>query len=85
MPAMKSLFFNPDIPCNLVSAWMNPAFAIINPLVKQGNIPRLLNGLSARQARTASLWLGAAIMGTSSVFLKQCEQGMMTSSLQAEA
>jgi hypothetical protein len=85
MPAMKSLFFNPDIPCNLVSAWMNPAFAIINPLVKQGNIPHLLNGLSARQARTASLWLGAAIMGTSSVFLKQCEQGMMTSSLQAEA
>ncbi|KAJ5227874.1 hypothetical protein N7489_008582 [Penicillium chrysogenum] len=85
MPAIKTLFFNPDIPCNLVSSWKNPAFAIINPLVKQGNIPHLLNGLSARQPRTASLWLGAAIMGRSSVFIKQCEQGMMMPSLQSEA
>ncbi|CAG8319043.1 unnamed protein product [Penicillium nalgiovense] len=85
MPAMNSIFFNPDIPCNLVSAWKSPAFAIINPLVKQGNIPHLLNGVSARQPHVASLWLGAAIMGTSSVFLKQCEQGMMMPSLQAEA
>ncbi|CAG8335323.1 unnamed protein product [Penicillium nalgiovense] len=85
MPAMNSIFLNPDIPCNLVSAWKNPAFAIINPLMKQGNIPHLLNGVSARQPRVASLWLGAAIMGTSSVSLKQCEQGMMMPSLQAEA
>ncbi|CAG8908425.1 unnamed protein product [Penicillium egyptiacum] len=85
LPAIKSIFFNPDIPCNLVSAWTNAAFAIISPIVKQDDIPRLLNGLSARQPRVASLWLGAAVMGTSSIYLKECEQGMMTSSLQAEA
>ncbi|CAI7640868.1 unnamed protein product [Penicillium palitans] len=85
LPAMKSTFFNPDIPCNLVSAWMNPAFAIINPIIKQNNIPRLLHGLSARQPRVASLWLGAAIMGRSNTYLKQCEQGMTAPSLEAEA
>ncbi|KAF4769788.1 hypothetical protein HAV15_011734 [Penicillium sp. str.  len=85
LPAVKSTFFNPDIPCNLVSAWMNPAFAIINPIIKQNNIPRLLHGLSASQPRVASLWLGAAIMGRSSTYLKQCEQGMTAPSLEAEA
>ncbi|CAI7677728.1 unnamed protein product [Penicillium discolor] len=78
LPAVKSTFFNPDIPCNLVSAWMNP-------IIKQNNIPRLLHGLSARQPRVASLWLGAAIMGRSSTYLKQCEQGMTAPSLEAEA
>ncbi|KAJ5687171.1 hypothetical protein N7536_009790 [Penicillium majusculum] len=82
LPAVKSTFFNPDIPCNLVSAWMNPAFAIINPIIKQNNIPRLLHGLSAGQPRVASLWLGAAIMGRSSTYL---EQGMTAPSLEAEA
>ncbi|KAJ5940731.1 hypothetical protein N7516_000899 [Penicillium verrucosum] len=85
LPALKSTFFNPDIPCNLVSAWQNPAFAVINPIIKQNNIPRLLHGLSARQPRVASLWLGAAIMGRSSTYLKQCEQGMTAPSLEAEA
>ncbi|KUM60079.1 hypothetical protein ACN42_g7050 [Penicillium freii] len=85
LPAVKSTFFNPDIPCNLVSAWKNPAFAVINPIIKQNNIPRLLNGLSARQPRVASLWLGAVIMGRSSTYLKQCEQGMTAPSLEAEA
>ena len=85
LPALKSTFFNPDIPCNLVSAWKNPAFAVINPIIKQNNIPRLLRGLSARQPRVASLWLGAAVMGRSSTYLKQCEQGMTAPSLEAEA
>lgn len=28
-----STFFNPDIECNLASAWMNPAFATINSIL----------------------------------------------------
>ncbi|KAJ5511609.1 hypothetical protein N7453_003712 [Penicillium expansum] len=75
LPAIKSTFFNPDIPCNLVSAWMNPAFAIIDPIMKENNIPRLLNGLSAHQPRVASLWLGAAIMGISSIYLRTLHAG----------
>ncbi|KGO75570.1 hypothetical protein PITC_098530 [Penicillium italicum] len=85
LPAIKSVLFNPDIPCNLVSAWTNAAFAVINPIVKENNIPRLLSGLAAHQPRVASLWLGASIMGISSMYLKHCEQGMMAPSLQAEA
>ncbi|OQE38643.1 hypothetical protein PENCOP_c008G00928 [Penicillium coprophilum] len=85
MPAMKSIFVSPDIPCNLVSAWTNAAFAVINPIVKAGDIPRLINGLSAREPRVASLWLGAAIMGTSNIYIKQSEQGLMAPLLEAEA
>ncbi|KXG46488.1 uncharacterized protein PGRI_053440 [Penicillium griseofulvum] len=85
IPAMKSIFFNADIPCNLVSAWTNAIFAVINPIVKQGDIPRLLNGLSARGPRVASLWLGTAIMGTSSIYLKHSEQGLIAPVLEAEA
>ncbi|KAJ5950292.1 uncharacterized protein N7479_008705 [Penicillium vulpinum] len=85
LPALTSMCFNPDIPCNLVSAWINAAFAVMDPIVKEGDIIRLLNGLSAHQPRLASLWLGAAIMGASSIYLKHCEQGMTVPSLEAEA
>ncbi|KAJ5428778.1 hypothetical protein N7445_010232 [Penicillium cf. griseofulvum] len=85
IPAMKSIFFNADIPCNLVSAWTNATFAVINPIVEQGDIPRLLNGLAAREPRVASLWLGAAIMGTSSIYLNHSKQGLMAPLLEAEA
>ncbi|KAJ6141482.1 hypothetical protein N7470_009872 [Penicillium chermesinum] len=27
---LPSTFFNPDVKCNLVSAWLNPAFAVVN-------------------------------------------------------
>lgn len=32
-----STFFNAEIECNLVSAWLNPAFAIINQLIQEDN------------------------------------------------
>ncbi|KAJ5360826.1 hypothetical protein N7517_010017 [Penicillium concentricum] len=85
IPAMKSIFLNPAIPCNLASAWTNATFAMINPIAKANNIPRLLNGLSAREPRVASLWLGAALMGTSSIYLNHSEQGLMAPVLEAEA
>ncbi|KAJ5793953.1 hypothetical protein N7457_000552 [Penicillium paradoxum] len=85
MQSMCSVFFNPDIPCNLVAAWINPAFAIINPLVKQGNLVHLLSSLSARQPRVASLWLGATILGIAGVHLNSCKAGLMSPSLEAEA
>lgn len=32
-----STFFNPDIECNLVSAWLNPAFAVLE-LIRESEI-----------------------------------------------
>lgn len=64
---MKSLllssFFDPEIECNMVSTWLNPAVAVINPLLKRSNTPKLAAILGRRQPEIAPLWLGAIITG----------------------
>lgn len=78
-------FFNPDIPCNLVSAWLNPAFAIIDPLLKESNMEKLAGVLSRRQPRLASLWLGAIIMGVAKSELRDLKNGLSALDLHAAA
>jgi hypothetical protein len=41
-----STFFEEEIPCNLVGAWLVPAFTIINWLVKEWRYPALLRILA---------------------------------------
>ena len=78
-------FFNPDIPCNLVSAWLNPAFAIIDPLLKESNMDKLAVVLGRRQPRLASLWLGAIIMGVAKSELRDLKNGLSALDLHAAA
>ena len=48
---LSSTFFNGEVECNLVSAWLNPIYAITNPLV-QGEKPlTLAKVLGYRQPR----------------------------------
>lgn len=57
-----STFFNARIECNLVRAWVNPAFAIIDPLVQEENFSMLIKVLTRRKPRSGSLGLGAVLM-----------------------
>ncbi|KAJ5333011.1 uncharacterized protein N7506_006794 [Penicillium brevicompactum] len=69
-----STFFNPDIECNLVSAWLNPAFAVLE-LIRESEIsPRL-----------GILWLGATLAGLATPFLRDIRTGMTALDLAASA
>ena len=63
---MRSLlcsnFFNADIKCNLFSAWLGSFFAIIDPLIKDGEFSKLVTLLGYRQPNVAALWVGAIIV-----------------------
>lgn len=82
---LSSTFFNPDIPCNLVSAWLNPAFAIIDPFLKENNMDRLAAILGRRQPRLTSLWLGAIIMGMAKTEIRNLKIGLSALDLHAAA
>ncbi|KAJ6033875.1 uncharacterized protein N7446_007828 [Penicillium canescens] len=83
--ALRSTFLNPTIPCNLVDAWLNPALALIEPIRRKGDDTHLLNGLTARQPRLGSLWLGATINGVRGFLLDVLRGGDLAVSLEAEA
>jgi hypothetical protein len=80
-----STFFNPDIPCNLVSAWLNPAFAIIDPFLDERNMDKLAAILGRRQPRLAALWLGAIIMGMAKTVIRDLKNGLSAPDLHAAA
>lgn len=80
-----STFFNADIECNLVSAWMNPAFAIINPLVQEEIFTMLTKFLVRRSPKLGSLWLGAALVGIARSSLRDIRIGLMVLELNASA
>jgi hypothetical protein len=80
-----STFSNADIECNLVSAWLNPAFAVIDPILRNGDMPKLAAVLGRRQPRLATLWLGAIIMGMAKSELRDIKNGLTATDLHAAA
>ncbi|CAG8089665.1 unnamed protein product [Penicillium salamii] len=72
---LHSAFFNPEIPCHLVSPWLNPAFAIIDPILKQNDFSTLAKLLALRNPRLGSLWLGAILTGLAASFLRGVRAG----------
>ncbi|KAL6230445.1 hypothetical protein BDW75DRAFT_234375 [Aspergillus navahoensis] len=71
-----STFFNADIECNLVSAWLNPAFAVLDPLIEEENVPTLTKILTSRQPNLGSLWLGAMLAGIAKFTLRDIRTGL---------
>lgn len=57
-------FWEPGIPCNLTSEWLNPAMKEIGSTIFQpGQSFALIWAMSERRPNLASLWLGATITG----------------------
>ncbi|CAG7927292.1 unnamed protein product [Penicillium olsonii] len=77
---LQSTFFNPDIDCNLVSAWLNPAFAILKSIQSKTSIAAFL---ANRNPRLGSLWLGAILTGLADSVLRDIRSGMIALDLTA--
>ena len=82
---LHSTFFNAEIECNLVSAWLNPAFAIIDQLLQEDNQSMLANVLARRQPRLGCLWLGAVLVGIAKSTFRDIRIGLTALELNASA
>ncbi|KAJ5267502.1 hypothetical protein N7478_010310 [Penicillium angulare] len=77
-----STFFNADIECNLVSAWLNPAFAVLDSIQNKSSMATLL---ANRLPRLGILWVGAILTNTASSVLRDIRAGMTALDLPASA
>ncbi|KAG2416421.1 hypothetical protein HFD88_007636 [Aspergillus terreus] len=80
---LSSIFYEPSIPCNLASPWLQSAFAILDTL--DGNPVLLAHVLTARVPDISFLWLGAIIMGIHKEIFRNCRLGMIPIDLHAAA
>ncbi|KAL1982515.1 hypothetical protein VTN96DRAFT_1240 [Rasamsonia emersonii] len=80
-----STFFDPEIYCNLVSPWLEPAFGVINEITKQGDWQLLVKVMTRRQPSLGPLWLGAILTGAAQSILRVIHSGQMAIELHASA
>lgn len=78
-----STFFKPETECNLVSAWLNPAFAIVDSI--SPNKALLATFLSNRNPRIGIFWLGATLTSLDKTILCDTRAGMTALDLPASA
>lgn len=80
-----STFFNADVECNLVSAWLGPCLQIVNPLIKGEDFVKLATLLAYKQPHVAALWLGAIIIGMAKSVIRDIHIGLAALDLHAAA
>ncbi|KAJ5974559.1 hypothetical protein N7481_011769 [Penicillium waksmanii] len=62
---LANSFWEKDIPCNLVSEWLNPVLKDITPLLlQQKDYKAIICAMSERRPTLAPLWMGSAATGT---------------------
>ncbi|EPE04310.1 hypothetical protein F503_01314 [Ophiostoma piceae UAMH 11346] len=61
-PSMWSIFWTPDVPCNLAGAWAQAAVSILKPILTDDVDMQLLAKVLSF-TRAAPLWLGVALCG----------------------
>lgn len=71
---MSSLY-EPEVPCNLVDAWLKPIFEIIDPLVDLGDFVKIAMIMGNRQPKLAALWLGVVISGSLEHIMRAARAG----------
>ncbi|KAE8402793.1 hypothetical protein BDV37DRAFT_272647 [Aspergillus pseudonomiae] len=81
---LHATFFNPDIECNLVAAWMSAVFVVIGPATQERNIVKFLKILARRLPKLAPLWLGAMLLDEFKA-LKPIKAGCVAVELHAAA
>lgn len=81
--SLYSTFFNTEIECNIVSAWLNPALAILDSISSKTTTMAAL--LINRQPRLGILWLGAMFTDLAKSILRDVRTGMTALDLPAFA
>ncbi|EFW18990.1 conserved hypothetical protein [Coccidioides posadasii str. Silveira] len=82
---LHSTFFNPDVYCNLVGSWLEPAFEALDPILDAEDHTRLTILLTRRQPVLGPLWLGAILTGTAMTILHAIQSGQWAVDLHAAA
>ena len=59
--SLWSIFWEPDVPCNLAGAWIGPIATTLEPIIRQNDLELLAKVLSFTSI--APLWLGLALCG----------------------
>ncbi|KAJ5587855.1 uncharacterized protein N7459_003620 [Penicillium hispanicum] len=80
---LYSTFFDSTVECNLVSAWLNPAFAILDSISSSKRSLAVV--LVNRQPRLGILWLGAILTDLAKSILRDIRAGMTALNLPASA
>jgi hypothetical protein len=65
--AIWSIFWEPGIQCNLVSAWLGSIHEAIMPILEAGDMERLAKVFALRRPQLAPLWLGIFLCGCTEV------------------
>lgn len=63
--ALWAVFWEPDIDCNLASAWLSPALTVLGPLIHTNDHKMLVRTLARHRPMAGPLWLGAVLTGFS--------------------
>ncbi|KAF4627263.1 hypothetical protein G7Y89_g10892 [Cudoniella acicularis] len=58
-----SIFWEPGLDCNLVSAWFGSILEVVRPIVEAGNLEVLAKIFMARRQSPALLWFGIFVLG----------------------
>ncbi|TPX22398.1 hypothetical protein DIZ76_014270 [Coccidioides immitis] len=82
---LHSTFFNPDVYCNLVGSWLEPAFEALEPILDAEDYTGLTILLTRRQPVLGPLWLGAILTGTATTILHAIRSGQWAVDLHAAA
>lgn len=81
---LNSVFFEPDVSCNICGAWLQGSFAFLHSNMK-GNSGYLFNTLVERDPGVGFLWLGAFITGAEERCLQEARAGWWKVDISAAA
>ncbi|KFH42529.1 hypothetical protein ACRE_067520 [Hapsidospora chrysogenum ATCC 11550] len=60
-PSLWSVFWEPDVPCDLAGAWTAPIATVLQPAIEEEDLELVAKIFSS--TRVAPLWLGVALCG----------------------
>lgn len=76
MSALCGSFWEPDVPCNLVSPWLHPALNEVLDEASREHSQEILAVMAAiRRPSLGALWIGAVASGLGSTVLKKVKGG----------
>ncbi|KAG4434240.1 hypothetical protein IFR05_010282 [Cadophora sp. M221] len=77
--------FDPHIPCNLASAWIQPIFGVLDPLIAKKDYHVLAMVLGRQKPKIAGLWVGAMITRMARSILQHCRNGFIAIDIHSAA
>lgn len=80
---LLSCFFDPSVPCNLVSPYQQGIFAALDKISHDSHL--LLHTLLRSSPRVGFLWVGAAVIGAHTSLLEEVRDGYLETDLLSAA